>query len=169
MLHLNIAKELLRPGRESQLISEAKDAVHMLEEVKASLHLRPDLVGHAEDVGVVLLEPSHPCQACQSAGQLVPVEHPKVSHPQREVFIGTCGLVEHDAVTRTVHWFQAESLLLDADLEHVLCIVVPMARGLPQLGVVDVWTDNLAKPTKVKPCPQPSFTALIINFLTCRH
>ena len=143
MLHLNIAKELLRPGRESQLIGEAKDAVNMLEEVETSLHLRPDLVGHAEDMGVVLLEPPHPRESCQCARQLVPMKYPKVSHPQREVFVRTCGLVEHYAVTRTVHRLQAESLLLDADLEHIFGIVVPVAGGLPQLGIVDVGTDNL--------------------------
>ena len=145
MLHLNIAKELLRPGRESQLIGEAKDAVNMLEEVETSLHLGPDLVGHAEDVGVVLLEPPHPRESCQCAGQLVPMKYSKVSYPQREVFVRTCGLVEHYAVPGTVHRLQAESLLLDADLEHVLCVVVPVARGLPQLGVVDVWTDHLGE------------------------
>ena len=120
MLHLNITKELLRPGGESQLIGEAKDAVNMLEEVEATLHLRPNLVGHAEDVGVVLLEPPHPRQSCQSTGQLVPMEHPKVGHPKRQVFVGACGLVEHDAVAGAVHRLQSESLFLDADLEHVL-------------------------------------------------
>merc|ERR1719300_1577124 len=98
MLHLNITKELVRPGGESQLISEAKHAVHVLEEVKASLHLGPDLVGHAEDVGVILLEPPHPRQPRQSAGQFVPVEHSKVGHPKRQVLVGACGLVKHDAV-----------------------------------------------------------------------
>ena len=145
MLYLNITKELVRPGGESQLISEAKHAVHVLEEVKASLHLGPDLVGYAEDVGVILLEPPHPRQPCQSAGQFVPMEHSKVGHPKRQVLVGTCGLVKHDAVAGTVHRLQSESLFLNADLEHVLSIVVPMARGLPQLGVVDVWTDNLGE------------------------
>merc|ERR1719234_1025192 len=71
--------------------------------------------------------------------------HSKVSHPKWQILVGTCCLVKHDTVSRTVHRFQAESLLLDADLEHVLGIVVPVAGGLPQLGVVDVWTDNLLK------------------------
>ena len=99
MLHLNIAKELLRPGRESQLISEAKDAVHMLQEVKASLHLRPDLVGHAEDVGVVLLEPPYPGQPSQGSGKLVPVEDTEVRHPKGQVLVGTDAVVENEAMS----------------------------------------------------------------------
>ena len=48
-------------------------------------------------------------------------------------------------MARAVHWLQAESFLLDADLEHIFGIVVPVAGGLPQLGIVDVWTDNLGE------------------------
>ena len=44
----------------------------MLEEVQAAGHLRLDLVGAAEDVRVVLLEPAHPGQTSQRARQLVP-------------------------------------------------------------------------------------------------
>lgn len=36
----------------------------------------------AEDVGVILLEPSDPDESCECPGQLVAMEHPKVSHPQ---------------------------------------------------------------------------------------
>ena len=66
-LYRYFTEELLRPGGESQLISEAKHTVHVLEEVKAALHFGPDLVWHAEDVGIILLEPPHPGQPSQSS------------------------------------------------------------------------------------------------------
>ena len=65
-LYRDFPKELLRPGGESELIGEAKDTVHVLEEVKATLHLGPDLVWHAEDVRIILLEPPHSSQPSQS-------------------------------------------------------------------------------------------------------
>jgi hypothetical protein len=52
-------------GQLPELVGEAEDAVDMLEEVQAAGHLRLDLVGPAEDVRVVLLEPPHPGQPGQ--------------------------------------------------------------------------------------------------------
>lgn len=41
-------------------------------------------------------------------------------------------------MTRAVHGFEGEGLLLYLEGEHVLAVVLPMSRGLPQLAVVDV-------------------------------
>jgi len=41
------------------------------------------LVGSTEDVGIILLEPSHSGEARQSPGQLVTMENTKVSHTER--------------------------------------------------------------------------------------
>lgn len=41
-------------------------------------------------------------------------------------------------MSRTVHGFQGKGLLLCLKREHVLAVVLPMSRGLPQLAVVDV-------------------------------
>lgn len=38
----------------------------------------------------------------------------------------------------TVHRFHRELFLVDFQLEHVLGVVLPMARGFPELGVEDV-------------------------------
>lgn len=46
-------------------------------------------------------------------------------------------------MSRTVHWFEGEGLLLHLEGEHVLAIVLPVSRGLPQLTVVDVGCHHL--------------------------
>ena len=62
----NVSQELLRPGRQPQLVGEPEHGVEMFQEVQNS-HLTLDLVGHAEDVGIVLLEPPQPGQAGQGS------------------------------------------------------------------------------------------------------
>jgi len=46
-------------------------------------------------------------------------------------------------VTRTVHGLKTEMLLLNVKSEHILLVVIPVTRGLPELGVVHVGGDNL--------------------------
>lgn len=46
-------------------------------------------------------------------------------------------------MSRAVHGFEGEGLLLCLEGEHVLAVVLPMTRGLPQLTVVDVGRHNL--------------------------
>ena len=71
------------------------------------------------------------------------MQHSEVCHPEWQILVRTGGLVKHDTVAGTVHRLQAKGFLLYADLEHVLRVVVPVAGGLPQLGVVDVGADHL--------------------------
>ena len=44
-----------------------------------------NLFSSTEDVGVILLEPSHPGEPREGSRELIPVQHAKVSHPQREL------------------------------------------------------------------------------------
>jgi hypothetical protein len=46
-------------------------------------------------------------------------------------------------VSRAIHGLESVSFLLDLKAEHVIGIMFPMAGGLPQLGVVNVWGDDL--------------------------
>ena len=69
--HSNLAHEFLRSRRETEVKGEAEYRIDLVEEVKGAEHLVLDLLGRAEDVGVVLLEAADPGQTSQSAGQLV--------------------------------------------------------------------------------------------------
>lgn len=46
-------------------------------------------------------------------------------------------------MSRAVHGFQSKQLLLHLKGEHVLAIVLPVARRHPESAVVDVWGDHL--------------------------
>ena len=46
-------------------------------------------------------------------------------------------------MSRAVHGLQSKLLLLHLEGEHVLAVVLPVARGHPQAAVVDVWGDHL--------------------------
>lgn len=46
-------------------------------------------------------------------------------------------------MSRAVHGFEGEGLLLHLEGEHVLAVVLPVAGGLPQLAVVDVGRHHL--------------------------
>ena len=66
---------------------------------------------------VVLLEPAHPGEPSERAGQLVTVQHAEVRHPQRQLAVGAGLLVKHDAVARAVHGLQPERFLLNVKPE----------------------------------------------------
>lgn len=46
-------------------------------------------------------------------------------------------------VSGAVHWLESEGLLLGLEGKHVLTVVLPVARGLPQFAVVDVGCHDL--------------------------
>lgn len=46
-------------------------------------------------------------------------------------------------VSRAVHGFEGKGLLLNLEREHVLTVVLPVARGLPQFAVKDVGCHHL--------------------------
>lgn len=75
------------------------------------------------------------------------MQHSEVGHADGQVLVRPGRLVEHQAVARAVHRLQPEVLLLDLELEHAVGVVVPVARGVPQLGVVDVGADHLLEPS----------------------
>jgi len=59
-----LADELLRPGGEEHLILELELAVDEVDEFQRLLDLRLHVLGAAEDVPIVLLEPPHAREAC---------------------------------------------------------------------------------------------------------
>ena len=55
----------------------------------------------AEDVGVVLLEPSDACQPSQGPTVLVPVQDTKICEPQGELSVGVGSMCKHHTVSCT--------------------------------------------------------------------
>jgi len=50
-------------------------------------------------------------------------------------------------MSRAVHWLQCVRLLFNIEWEHVLTIMLPVARRLPHLTVVYVWRYHLLEAT----------------------
>lgn len=50
-------------------------------------------------------------------------------------------------MTGAVHGFEGKCLFLHFEGEHVLAVVLPVAGGLPQFAVVDVWRHHLLETT----------------------
>ena len=74
---------------------------------------------HAEYVRIVLLKASHTCETSQGAGQLISMQHSKISESQRQFAPRTIAGGKHQAVSRAVHWFQRKFLLFSFELKHV--------------------------------------------------
>ncbi len=90
-----------------------------------------DLRGPAEDMPVVLVEPSDARQAAQSARDLVTVERAEVGIPDREVAIAAQFGRENEAVAGAVH-------RLEADTRPARCFAVFSARDGDPLVTVNI-------------------------------
>ena len=103
-----------------------------------------DLVLGAEDMRVVLGEAAHPHEAVQRAMRLVAVAGAELGKTQRQVAVALDALVEDLHVAGAVHGLErvhpllVRVLLVDLRDEHVLAVLVPVARGLPELAVDDL-------------------------------
>ncbi|MPL93326.1 hypothetical protein SDC9_39452 [bioreactor metagenome] len=136
------ADALLRPGRQLDApVGEAEVGIDLGEEVDELLRLDLDLVFHAEDMRVVLGEAAHAHDAMQCARGLVAGTGPELGQTQRQVTIGLDAVVEDLHVAGAVHRLERvddlflRAFLVDLDDEHVLAVVRPVPRGLPELAV----------------------------------
>ena len=60
-------------------------------------NLISNLVGGAENVGIVLLEPAHPRQTRESSREFITMKNAKVGHSQGKFSPGTRPVVKHHA------------------------------------------------------------------------
>ena len=106
-------------------------------EVQAADHLVLDLLLRAEDVGVVLRDVPHAQEPVQRAARLVAVHQPHLRVADRQVAVGAARVLVELDVRRAVHGLQAHGPLLDLREVHVVAVLLPVARLLPQLDVVE--------------------------------
>lgn len=71
------------------------------------------------------------------------MEDTKISHSPGEILVVDVVVAKDLAVTGAVHGLHAVLLLLDLKGEHVLRVVTPVTRGLPQLRLVHVGGHDL--------------------------
>ena len=135
---LLVGSELvLGTGRQLEPCLHAEQVVEVGGVVEAAEDLVLDLIGSAEDVRVVLGDVAHAQQPVERAARLVAVERGGLREADRELAIAPELAAEEEHVTRAVHRLQPEGLLVLRDQEHVVAVLLPVARDLPELGVVD--------------------------------
>ncbi len=119
-------------------VGEAEILVHLLQQRREVDALLLDLVFGAEDVAVVLREGAHAHDAVQAARGLVAVALAKLTVAQRQVAVALNALVEDQDVAGAVHRLEGVVVLLALRREHVLAVLVPVARLLPEVLVEDL-------------------------------
>lgn len=77
-----------------------------------------------KDVCVILDEAPHPSQTCQSSRELVAVDDSEIRHSPGQILIRDIGVGKYPTVTRAVHRFQSELLLLNLKGEHAYRVAV---------------------------------------------
>jgi hypothetical protein len=70
------------------------------------------------------------------------MDYAEFRHSDGQLLVAAVARVKDQAVARTVHGLERPFLLLDVEDEHVVFVILPMPRGLPELAVVHVWRDD---------------------------
>ena len=132
-----VAHGVVRTGGQFCMVGQAEGGVHFVEQTDGFLDHIFDLVGHHEDVGIVLGEAAHTEQAVQGAGQFMTMDQAQFAHPQRQFFVGVgfVGIDQHAA--GAVHGFDGVIFTIDFGEVHVFFVVIPVTGGFPQLPVHD--------------------------------
>ena len=115
-----------------------KSRVDLLQLRRVGDALVEDLVLGAEDVAVVLREAAHPHDPVQRAARLVAMALAELAVADRQVAVAAQVRLEDQHVARAVHRLERVLALLRLGREHVLAVVLPVARLLPQALVEDL-------------------------------
>jgi hypothetical protein len=122
---------------------ETENTIDVFKEVEDTKDFSHDLVRHAEDVGIILLEPADTSETRKSASDLISVEDTEVTVPDGQLFVGADSVIEHEAMARAVHGLHAKALRLNLEEVDVILVVLVVTRSLPELQVEHVGGDDL--------------------------
>lgn len=143
----DLTQVIVGHGGQVELELESKDTIDVAQEVEGAVDLLLDLLGHAENVGVVLLEAADAGQASEGTRELVTMEDTKVGETDGQLTVGALAGAENQAVTGAVHGLDGPILVLALEGKHTLLVVLPVTRGTPQVNVVNVGGDDLLEAT----------------------
>lgn len=128
---------VLGAGGKLNVILKAKLLVHGVDQVDNAHDLVGQLVGAHKQVSVVLVKAAHAEQAVQGAAQLVAVHQANLAGADGQLAVGMRLGGVHQHAARAVHGLNAVLFVVNDGGVHVVLVVVPVARGLPQLLVHD--------------------------------
>ena len=95
-----------------------------------------------KDVRVILLEFPDPSETAQRTGCFISMQHSEIRNSQRKLPVAPISIAKEDAVTRAVHRLERPLALFNVELEHVILVVIPVTRSLPDAHIVHVWSLN---------------------------
>jgi hypothetical protein len=139
----NITKMALRTGGKLHLEGETELAIDGTEEVEETENLRLDLVLGTENVGVVLLEATDSGKTSEGTRSLVTVKNTEIGNSHGQFSVTTLTVREEQTMTRAVHRLQGPLILLNLEGEHVVLVMLPVTRLLPEGRVVHVGGHDL--------------------------
>src|SRR6266852_2860910 len=119
-------------------LGKAEGRVNLLQQRRNRGDLRLDLLLGAKYVAVVLGESADAHDAVQSARGFVARAHAELAVAQRQLAVTAQALVVNQHVAGAVHRLDRVVALLRLGGEHVLPVVLPVARFLPQAAVEDL-------------------------------
>ena len=119
-------------SRNFDLITQAKHRIDLIKKLDDLLDLIAHLLPCHKNVGVILCETPYPKQTVKRSREFVAVNQTQLTDTQRKLLVrvrfGT--IYQHSA--GTVHGFNCEICLIDNGCIHIVFIVLPMTRALPQ-------------------------------------
>ncbi len=74
------------------------------------------------------------------------MENSKVGVTDGEVFVGAEVMIEHKAMSRTIHRLNPKGLLLNINEEHTVLVLHRMPRNPPEIQIKDIRRNHLSKP-----------------------
>lgn len=108
-----------------------------------STHGTSYLVLTTENVGVVLCKTTDTGQASEGTRCFVAVENTKLGHADGKLPVRTFAVAKDETVAGAVHGLEGPLLLLDVKGKHVVLVVLPVSRLLPERRVVHVGREDL--------------------------
>ena len=90
-------------------------------------------------MGIILLELPDSSQSTQRPGSFIPMQNTKVRDPHWKLAVAPIPMAKENKVGRAVHWLQGKLLFVDDELKHVVPIMLPVTRPLPEINIIHVW------------------------------
>ena len=131
--HLIRPHRVLGARRELCLVRQSERAVDLVEEVNRVLDLTLDLIGGHKEMRIILREVADAEKPVQSTRKLMTMDEAQLGKTQRQITVAVqLGTIDEHAAG-AVHRLDCIVLFVDLRGIHILAIVEPMPRGLPEL------------------------------------
>ena len=135
--HLVRTHRVLWTRGEFRLVREAERAVYLVKEVNGVLDLALNLVRGHKEMRVILREVADAEKSVQRTRELMAMHEPEFREAQRQIAVAVQLRAVDEHTAGAVHRLDRIVFLVDLGGIHILTVVEPMSRGLPQLAAED--------------------------------